>query len=801
MLTVEKYVKIRKAFRDGMSIREIARKFRHSRKTVRKVLKSDGQPAPYPKRSTEEAPVLGPYHERIREILEDDKQQPVKQRHTASQIFRRIRKEDNYQGGYDAVKRFVRNERISQGILATETFIPLERHPGERVECDFGKAYVDFPEGRRQVSILVMNWTWSNRPFAIAMPTERCEAILAGMVRGFEYFGCIPREVWWDNPKTVATSILTGRQRTLHPRYLALSSHYVFEPCFCMPAKGNEKGSAENRVKSTQRIWCTPIPKMRDMDELNEYLLEMCDAELEKKRDRSDLTIGQCFEQDRAASAPLPQHSFDPYVPAEVSVDKFQLIRYDNVEYSVPLACLLQKVMAKVYFDRIDVACGGEVVASHNRSYHARDQELNPIHYLRSLEKRPAALDKSSVYSNWKLPPIFGEIRQQLEDRHSPTTGRRHYIRILQLLAEHPAERVARVLRFIDRPNQLDSNYVVRRVGELAEAQPHIPEDLSSVPQALGTCVPVPDVSKYNRLLPQGGNTNEHPTMHDAARSKSEASATADDSGRARETGPRSNRLGRELCGVSASPDRTGGRQPLGKCNCVADTPSDVSRSQGTGRVRFHGDPESRQTKDSRDVSGPVDNGPDELLPVGPTGYWENASFDCHGFGSLSRGSASSILHGSLVGEQDGGSSAVTSAGSFPEPTGPNRLAHLRRIGLFILQSFWCGVVVSSLCGSLRTPESVDHQQPVARRLGTGLSGRAHDSRLAGSLDASLRNIRAQRRKFSLPRVDKECIGQQGHIEDVRLEDQVIKPEGQVKVVRPTGPPNLPDAPAAPGNQ
>lgn len=60
------------------------------------------------------------------------------------------------------------------------------------------------------------------------------------MVEGLAFFGCVAWEVWWDNPKTVATAILKGRQRQLHRRYEALASHYCFDPRFCMPARGNE---------------------------------------------------------------------------------------------------------------------------------------------------------------------------------------------------------------------------------------------------------------------------------------------------------------------------------------------------------------------------------------------------------------------------------------------------------------------------------------------------------------------------------------------------------------------------------
>jgi hypothetical protein len=33
---------------------------------------------------------------------------------------------------------------------------------------------------------------------AVALPSERTEAILAGMVEGFAFFGCVAWEVWID---------------------------------------------------------------------------------------------------------------------------------------------------------------------------------------------------------------------------------------------------------------------------------------------------------------------------------------------------------------------------------------------------------------------------------------------------------------------------------------------------------------------------------------------------------------------------------------------------------------------------
>ena len=161
------------------------------------------------------------------------------------QVFRRLRDEHGYPGGYDQVRRYVGKHRRDR----RETFIPLAHDPGQRLEADFGHIHVDFPDGRRQVPVLVAAWAYSNYPFALALPTERTEAILAGLVEAFAFFGCVPREVWWDNPTTVVRQIFKGRERRPNERYAALASHYTFEPLFCMPARGNEKPRAENRVQ------------------------------------------------------------------------------------------------------------------------------------------------------------------------------------------------------------------------------------------------------------------------------------------------------------------------------------------------------------------------------------------------------------------------------------------------------------------------------------------------------------------------------------------------------------------------
>src|SRR6516165_6004851 len=247
MVTVDQYAEIRLAHRDGMSIRQLARRFHHSRYKIREILRT-----PEPKRYQRlrlPPSVVDPFQTIIDDILHADEQAPRKQRHTAAKLYRRLRQEYGYSGSYERVRLYVRGRRQQQ----REVFIPLDHEPGQRLECDFGHIHVDFPDGRRPVPVLVVTWSYSNCPFALALPTERTEAILHGWVEAFTFFGCVPRELWWDHPKTVVPHLLVGRPRQLHDRFQALVSHYAVEPCFCMVRQPHEKPHVEGRVRHVQR--------------------------------------------------------------------------------------------------------------------------------------------------------------------------------------------------------------------------------------------------------------------------------------------------------------------------------------------------------------------------------------------------------------------------------------------------------------------------------------------------------------------------------------------------------------------
>jgi hypothetical protein len=165
-------------------------------------------------------------------------------------------------------------------------------------------------------------------------------------------------------------------------------------------------------------------------------------------------------------------------------------------------------VTVKGYVDRVVVVARGQVVAAHPRSYGRHAPVLDPIHYLITLARKPAALDHAPVYRDWDLPAAFIALRAELEQRHGALAGARQFIRVLQLLGEHPRSRVEQAIDECRREHVGTAEAIVQRTRSLAASgsEPRSPATVLGETAAIPRIeVPRPDLNRFNQLLMTAG--------------------------------------------------------------------------------------------------------------------------------------------------------------------------------------------------------------------------------------------------------------------------------------------------------
>jgi len=141
--------------------------------------------------------------------------------------------------------------------------MPLSQPPGE-AQVDFGQALVNFDGTLKKVIFFVMSMVHSDAMFVMAFPRECTESFLEAHVRAFDFFGCVPKRISYDNTRVAVAKIFTHHKRKHTAEFKRIISHYLFEPYFCNVRRPNEKGIVEGSVKYARLNFMVPVPQVKD---------------------------------------------------------------------------------------------------------------------------------------------------------------------------------------------------------------------------------------------------------------------------------------------------------------------------------------------------------------------------------------------------------------------------------------------------------------------------------------------------------------------------------------------------------
>jgi len=505
---VDMLAKIRRMhLRDGIGIREIAKRTGLSRNTVRAWLRQPEVVEPkYPRRRLGTARKIGQWSQYLEGAMLADSHRPARERRSAKTLYEQIRAL-GYPGSYSRVTDWIRAWKDAQAQSPRRAaFVPLSFELGEAFQFDWSCEYAFIAGLRRRLEVAHLKLAASRAFWMVAYYTQSHEMLFDAHEQAFRALGGVPRRGIYDNMKTAVDRVGPGKQRSVNARFQAMASHYLFEPEFCNRASGWEKGIVEKNVQDRRRgLWREAMERRwASLEELNGWLADACRRTWQETThpEWPQLKVAEVLQDEQARLMPCPR-AFDGYIEQPVRVSHTALVHFQRNRYSVPTQHVNQVLSLRVYPQRLVLVADAAVVAEHERSFNVDETIYDWQHYIGLVTIKPGALRNGAPFRS--MPDALRILQRHLQRQPG---GDRVMAQVLGAVPTHGLEAVLVAVDLALESGRPSVEHVLNVLARLKE-DPLRPEAV--VPAIPLTREPEANVERYDQLRQEQQARGEQP--------------------------------------------------------------------------------------------------------------------------------------------------------------------------------------------------------------------------------------------------------------------------------------------------
>jgi transposase len=436
--------------------------------------------------------LLDPFKPLIAETLE------AHPRLRATRLFEMLR-DRGYAGSVVQLRRYITTMRPRRA----EAYLRLETLPGEQAQVDWGNfGKIQIGDARRVLSCFVLVLSWSRAVFARFALDQTLESFLRGHVLAFAALGGVPREILYDNLKSVVLERV-GDHIRFHPRVLDLAGHYHFAPKPCAPYRGNEKGKVERYIQYLRHSFFA-ARRYTSVDELNAQLARWIDDIAHARRvpgDPAGRTVAEALAEERARLLPLPMHPIECDRVQPVASGKTPYVRFDLNDYSIPHTLVRRPLTLVASETEVRILDGEAEVARHARSYDRARRVEAPAHIAELAREKRRAHELRGRDLLRSVCKHADAMLAALAERGDNIGG--HTARLMQLLERYGAADLDRALREALDRGALGAASVVHILdqrGRARRAPPPLPVVISDDPRVRDLRVTPHSLADYDAL-------------------------------------------------------------------------------------------------------------------------------------------------------------------------------------------------------------------------------------------------------------------------------------------------------------
>ena len=383
-----------------------------------------------------------------------------------------------YAGSVVQLRRYLASIRPMQG----EAFLRLETMPGEQAQIDWGHfGKIQIGKARRALSCFVLVLSWSRALYARFALDQTLESFLRGHVLGFAQLGGVPREILYDNLKSVVLD-RAGDHIRFHPRILELAGHYHFAPKPCAPYRGNEKGKVERQIQYLRHSFFAGrrFSSVADLNaQLARWTLEV--AHVRKAPGHADgHSVGVLLEEEKPRLLPLPTHPLGIDHVVGLSSGKTPYVRFDLNDYSIPHTLVRKPLTLVASEDEVRLLDGQAEVARHSRSYDRGRIIESPEHIAKLAHEKRAAHELRGRDLLRRSCPAVEQLMEALALRGDNMGG--HTTRLVQLLDRYGAAELGRAVQEALARGAIGAGSVAHILDQRARAKGAPPPLMTMLP-------------------------------------------------------------------------------------------------------------------------------------------------------------------------------------------------------------------------------------------------------------------------------------------------------------------------------
>ena len=363
MIEADKRKAIFLLHQEGMSTRQIARRLRVNRDTVRSVIAQKGE---MPQGTRKDKRVIDP--ELLRRLYEEC--QGYMQR-----MREKLIEEEGIEVSYSTLTRMLRDQGISKPQKTRCDQVPDQ--PGAEMQHDTTVYLVQLGEERVKVVASLLYLRYSKRRYLKFYRAFNRFKMKCFFHEALTFWGYTPPLCIIDNTN-LARLRGTGANAIINPEMEVFGEQYGFE-FLCHAIRHPNRKAGEERSFWTTETNFLPGRTFLNMEDFNRQALEWSTVRMENRpQAKTGLIPAKAFEYELSFLTPLPPHLPAPYKVHTRGTDQYGYVAFDANFYWVP-GTRRDEVKVLEYADQLKIYLNWECLAQYPLpANEVRNQKFSP---------------------------------------------------------------------------------------------------------------------------------------------------------------------------------------------------------------------------------------------------------------------------------------------------------------------------------------------------------------------------------------------------------------------------------------